>query len=94
MSFQSHNFPPLRDEKDDKRPKIYIQWKGTDACLDLYCVCGEQWHMDEDFLYFVKCPYCGRVYETSCHIAMYELTLQEILQLDPFQIHESARDED
>lgn len=45
-----------------ERPGAFIQWKGTDACLDLYCVCGSQDHFDGFFAYRWRCGACGRVY--------------------------------
>ena len=43
-------------------PFAFIQWKGTDACVDLTCACGAAGHLDGDFLYFVRCRACGAVY--------------------------------
>lgn len=40
----------------------WIQWKGTDACIDLHCKCGHLEHLDAEFLYFYKCPACGAKY--------------------------------
>ena len=48
---------------DDTRPDAFIQWKGTDACLDLYCTCGEQFHFDGYFAYELTCGHCGQTYE-------------------------------
>ena len=48
---------------DDSRPDAFIQWKGTDACLDLYCTCGEQFHFDGYFAYELTCGNCGQTYE-------------------------------
>jgi hypothetical protein len=48
---------------DKDRPDAFIQWKGTDACLDLYCTCGEQFHFDGYFAYELTCGYCGQAYE-------------------------------
>ena len=55
------------------RPKAFIQWKGTNVCMDCYCVCGDQFHIDNEFTYAVKCRACGRVYEMSAMIEMREL---------------------
>lgn len=55
------------------RPKGWIQWKGTEACMDLQCVCGCGWHIDAGFAYFVKCPDCGRVYMCNGHIELIEI---------------------
>ena len=56
-----------------KRPHAFIQWKGTDVCMDCYCVCGDQFHIDADFAYAVKCSKCGRLYEMSSMIEMREV---------------------
>jgi hypothetical protein len=48
---------------DDSRPDAFIQWKGTDACLDLYCTCGEQFHFDGYFACELTCGYCGQTWE-------------------------------
>jgi len=42
---------------------VFVQWKGTDVCLDLHCRCGHDGHFDGDFAYFLRCVACGRVYE-------------------------------
>lgn len=39
-----------------------VQWKGTDACMDVYCPCGRQSHFDGLFAYFVRCA-CGKVWQ-------------------------------
>ena len=49
-------------------PHGWIQWKGTSVCMDVICVCGEMSHIDDDFVYHVKCPHCGRVYFCNGHI--------------------------
>lgn len=38
----------------------FIQWKGTNVCMDLVCLCGEGHHIDATFAYAVKCSACGR----------------------------------
>jgi hypothetical protein len=45
------------------RPEAFVQWKNTDACLDLYCACGEQFHFDGYFAYELTCGHCGQTYE-------------------------------
>ena len=51
-------------------PHGWIQWKGTDVCMDVYCKCGYHSHVDGEFGYFVKCPKCGQVYECNGHIEL------------------------
>jgi phage FluMu protein Com len=56
------------------KPHIWIQWKGTDVCCDIYCECGAHLHHDGDFMYFVKCPRCQTVWEVGSHVALYRVT--------------------
>ncbi len=55
------------------KPNAWIQWKGTEVCMDVYCICGEQFHIDADFAYSVKCLKCGRSYACNGHIELIEL---------------------
>lgn len=41
-------------------PRNYIQWKGTDLCMDFDCSCGNSFHIDEYFCYVIKCLACGK----------------------------------
>lgn len=47
---------------EQNAPYAFIQWKGTDVCLDWHCACGEQYHLDASFLYAVQCGACQCVY--------------------------------
>lgn len=67
-------FPSLK--KKAKRPYGWVQWKGTDVCMDAYCVCGEQMHIDADFAYHIKCSTCKRVYEVGGHVKLYEIDFE------------------
>lgn len=55
------------------KPHGWIQWKGTNVCMDIYCKCGCHSHVDADFAYHVKCPDCGAVYFCNGHIELIEL---------------------
>ena len=55
------------------RPHGWIQWKGTDVCLDFYCKCGVNLHFDTYFLYFVKCGHCKTCYMMNGHVEAIEL---------------------
>jgi hypothetical protein len=46
-----------------KKPSAFIQWKGTDVCMDFYCDCGAHCHFDGSFAYTVKCPHCDEVWQ-------------------------------
>lgn len=53
---------------------MFIQWKGTDVCLDFYCPCGSHCHFDGDFAYYLKCPDCGAVYEMGTQVIAKRVT--------------------
>lgn len=57
----------------DGVPHGWIQWNGTDVCMDVYCKCGEQFHIDATSAYHVKCPCCDTVYMCNGHIEIIEL---------------------
>jgi len=48
----------------------FIQWKGTDVCMDFHCGCGEHNHYDGYFAYYVKCSGCGQVYQMDTKVKM------------------------
>jgi hypothetical protein len=39
-------------------PRAFVQWKGTDVCMDFHCDCGADCHFDGYFAYVVECPHC------------------------------------
>jgi len=64
-------------ERFQDKPHGWIQWKGTDVCIDLHCACGALIHFDGDFLYYFICPHCGRMWEVGSHVALYEVPESE-----------------
>ena len=48
----------------------FIQWKGTDVCLDFHCECGCSNHYDGTFAYVVKCAGCESLFAPSCYVEM------------------------
>jgi len=55
------------------KPHGWVQWKGTEVCMDVHCVCGYHSHIDVAFAYNVQCPKCKRVYMCNGHIELIEL---------------------
>lgn len=43
--------------------ETFIQWKGTEVCMDFHCPCGHHGHIDSGFAYFVECGGCGALFE-------------------------------
>lgn len=65
--------PPAKDPAFDldtiiKETHVFIQWKGTDACLDFHCDCGAYHHIDAEFLYAIKCHKCNTIWEMPSHL--------------------------
>jgi len=60
-------------EKRKDQPHGWIQWKGTDVCMDLHCKCGHSSHVDGMFAYSVQCPECNTVYMVNGHVEFIEL---------------------
>ena len=54
-------------------PHGWIQWKGTEVCMDIHCGCGELTHVDGTFCYYVQCCKCGRIYECDGAIRIREV---------------------
>jgi uncharacterized protein (DUF983 family) len=52
----------------------FIQWKGTDVCMDFHCECGHHNHYDGYFMYEVECEKCGNKYAPSSSVEMIRIT--------------------
>lgn len=74
---QPYKHPPSHLDHESPRfkgqPHIWIQWKGTNVCCDIHCVCGAHCHFDGDFFYFFQCPHCERYWEVGTHVSIYEV---------------------
>ena len=62
-----------RQEMYVDQPHCWIQWKGTDVCMDIHCECGELTHVDAEFAYFVECCECHRKYFVNGHVQLIEI---------------------
>jgi len=51
----------------------WIQWKGTDVCMDIYCKCSYHGHFDGDFFYSYECPKCKAKFAVGANIKFIEL---------------------
>ena len=50
----------------------FIQWKGTEVCMDFSCECGGGGHFDGMFAYYVRCPDCGKVWTMPHSVSLIE----------------------
>jgi hypothetical protein len=63
--------------KDTHQPGdgyTFIQWKGTDVCMDVTCPkCGEHGHIDGEFVYAVQCDGCKTIWELGWSVGLREV---------------------
>jgi hypothetical protein len=60
----------------------WIQWKGTNVCVDLHCHCGASFHFDGEFFYHWRCTCCGAVYAVGQNIKLIPLTPEQITYVE------------
>lgn len=65
------------------RPYAFIQWKGTDVCLDFYCDCGYQGHFDGYFAYRIRCVQCGKEWDTPHSVKVVPAQTTEAPTVEP-----------
>lgn len=58
------------DLNESGKKRNFIQWKGTNVCMDVNCECGELFHVDGMFAYYVACPVCHAIYKLADTVAM------------------------
>ena len=58
----------------------WIQWKGTDVCMDMHCSCGQLGHIDAEFAYFYECV-CGKRYAIGSVVKLIELTAEQAIEV-------------
>ena len=61
-------------DRHEGKPHGWIQWQGTNVCMDVYCECGHHSHVDDEFVFYVRCPACKRTYFCNGHIELIEIT--------------------
>jgi len=60
----------------------FVQWKGTDICCDFTCTCGLTAHLDEEFMYYVRCSSCGAIWESPSSIPFKQVGLKDVRLVD------------
>jgi hypothetical protein len=60
------------EEKYTGKPHGWVQWKGTNVCIEIHCKCGYHSHYDGYFAHHIQCPSCGTIYYLNPHIEMIE----------------------
>lgn len=64
-------------------PHGWIQWKGTDVCMDFRCSCGVSTHLDADFAYAIECDACGATYEMNPHVLAHPINVEQWKGCEP-----------
>lgn len=57
--------------------EMFIQWKGTDVCMDFECSCGHGNHYDGFFAQFVQCSSCNAVFQLGTQVRAFRLEGRE-----------------
>ena len=74
----NQKMPPTPENPfKEGEPHGWIQWKGTDVCMDVHCDCGHHGHIDADFAYCYECTNCGQRFQLNGHIKLHKLTKEE-----------------
>ena len=55
----------------------WIQWKGTNVCMDMHCACGAHTHFDGEFFYHFECPVCHAKYAVGQNVKLIPLTPEQ-----------------
>jgi hypothetical protein len=64
-------------EKPDYGAHGCIQWKGTDVCIDIHCICGACAHVDADFFHYYECPACHKRYAVGTVVNLIPLDIAQ-----------------
>jgi hypothetical protein len=62
--------------------ETFIQWKGTDVCMDFDCPCGVHSHFDGDFAHFVQCE-CGKIFRLGTQVIALEVAPGDVKGITP-----------
>lgn len=73
IKFKTYQEAWDKQETFENQPHGWVQWKGTNVCIDIHCVCGESSHFDGSFMYVIQCPSCNRKYFTNGHVQLIEI---------------------
>lgn len=63
-------------------PHAWIQWKGTNVCMDVHCSCGAHGHIDADFAYKYRCFACNKLFDVAGYVRLIEVPEAEYTQID------------
>lgn len=67
-----------QESEIQENPYGWIQWKGTDVSIDLYCECGHLGHFYGEFFYHFECSACGKKYAVGQNVKLIPLNEEQI----------------
>lgn len=74
----SEFYDEVYSQEEQPPSRGWIQWKGTDVCIDLHCQCGHHGHYDGEFLYFYECPACHTKYAVGQNVKLIALNEAQV----------------
>jgi len=83
--FEIEKTPELENPFEGS-PHGWLQWKGTDACIDFHCKCGSHLHADNICMYFIRCGKCGQAYALNGHIKLHPIDEERAAKVSIFEI--------
>lgn len=65
---------PMEEPDPDPAPLMaFVQWKGTDVCMDVPCSCGTTFHVDGMGAFAVQCPNCGEAFASPSYVRLHQV---------------------
>lgn len=77
LNTENFDGPPPFVRPLNSEASMFIQWKGTDVCVDFICACGTQGHFDGYFAHYLRCPTCGAVYQMGTQVIVRRISDEE-----------------
>lgn len=74
----SFDIAKAAEKVSDDDPHGWIQWKGTDVCIDLHCICGTLGHFDGYSMYQVVCEDCGQHYAVGSNVVLAPMSDEQV----------------
>ncbi len=59
----------------------WIQWKGTNVCMDVHCRCGAHGHVDDEFTYFYRCAACKETFVVGAVVRLYPIAKDKVAEI-------------
>jgi hypothetical protein len=81
-------------DDEPQQSEVFIQYKGTDICLDFWCECGAEGHFDGFFCHSIRCPRCDTVWVLPHTIALEKFDPEKHYEGEPERAKHPEMDDD